>query len=139
MSLFHELDQSCQRGQEILVAIQRAVLALPENPRVQKLAARCQVAMLADLRQHGWDPATHDFAQQYRMVADCLGRVRLEDVHHCLSVIVVSGFVPQPAPQRKFRLHPTVQQHLQTLLNSDWIGSEAQNVPESGPAASAAE
>jgi hypothetical protein len=92
-----------------------AILSLSDNPRIKRLGDNCFVVSSEDLGGN-WSVVHHDFHEQYRLIVDVLGNVKLHTILARLRAIVEEEVLDR---NYRIRLHRDVIKNLKGLMGDD--------------------
>lgn len=129
MKKLQQIPKKLEEIQRIREAISKAILELPDNPRIQRISdnPRCFVMSSKDVfspNQYGYTDMRiknnmsvffHDFKAQYELIAEVLKKSHCENIISTLQYIIKNGTLKG---RNYRRFHPDVIKHLGTLLAS---------------------
>jgi hypothetical protein len=125
-----ESAEKCAMELQAMIAkgLRDMLLALPDNPRINRINKKCFTIQFSDLGPK-WSVAYHDFKAQYRLLAEWLQRIKAPSLVKALRARLESGYVPlTPIAGRpsdwKQPLHPDVIAHVRAMLNTGTITDE---------------
>jgi hypothetical protein len=108
--------------ENLIAALKREItdplLSGADNPKIQRLSGQpnCFIMSSASLGNN-WSPFYHDFHEQYRTLAEIIGKTRLEFLASVLGNICEKNTYWDG--NRNIKFHPDVIDHLKNVLNKN--------------------
>ena len=109
-----EIEEATYHLRTIIAALNEAILALPDNPKIKRLAPNCFAMQASDLSNRNWSPEYYDFKYQYLAVAEGLLRTNVLNALPMLRHIIATGNIRRGTTIIK--LHDDVRKHLNDLV-----------------------
>jgi len=99
--------------------IANLILNLPDNNRINRISSNAFTLNSSELLNENYNlsPLYHDFKRQYRMIANALLSIPIENTEQWLKAICNRGYF-QAGPT-KVTLHPMVIENIRRAFNGE--------------------
>ena len=117
-----ETERHTETMKELLGQLKTHILALPDNPRINRITSQCFTINSKDLGSN-WSPEHHNFKKQYELIVKELQASKPANVFNKLHKIISEGKIVTSTTTGYLRtnhtlnLHPDVVSHLRKLAN----------------------
>ena len=121
-SIRKETERHAEAMKELLGQLKTHILALPDNPRINRIAPRCFTISSKDIGSN-WSVEHHDFKRQYELIVKELEACETANVFNKLQKIISESKIVTSTTSGYLRtnhtlnLHPDVVSHLRKLAN----------------------
>lgn len=111
MALIKEIEAADAEMKELKRELINRILALPDNPDIQRLDKNCFIAKMSKIKDN-WAVEYSDFLQQYKLIAKEIEKKEPLSAVRFLEQIIIDGKFRIESQNYTVRLHPKVIEHL---------------------------